>query len=252
MAQKMQFLAEDVDNAHEPSTAELKTWFANHGDRFALPGGITFRHLYFSPDQRGHGAYEDAVNVLAKFAAQPENSKVAAGLADRFMFQDYYADRSPEQLAKDLGTKFAQAVFKLKTGSWQGPVESGYGWHLVFVDSFTPGRIPAFEEVQPEVKAAWLADEREHAWQKAYEGMRAKYTVALPRTTEKQHASASVPDFLSPKARRAKDRNELRQEILTLAPGRLRRRGAAAGHCRMCARSSSGVSRDQRDCPRPV
>ena len=69
------------------------------------------------------------------------------------MFQDYYADRSPEQLAKDFGSQFAQAVFKLKPGSWQGPVESGYGWHLVFVDSFTPGRIPAFEEVEPDVKS---------------------------------------------------------------------------------------------------
>ena len=193
MAQKMQFLAEDVDNAHEPTTAELKAWFAKHGDRFALPGGITFRHLYFSPDQRGRRAYEDAVKALAKIAAQPEDSKVAAGLADRFMFQDYYADRSPEQLAKDLGSQFAQAAFKLKPGSWQGPVESGYGWHLVFVDSFTPGRIPAFEEVQPDVKTAWLADQREHSWQKAYEAMRAKYTVGLPRPTEKQSASASTP-----------------------------------------------------------
>ena len=122
---------------------------------------------------------------------RPENSKSAAALADPFMFQDYYADRSPELLAKDFGSQFAQAVFKLKPGSWQGPVESGYGWHLVFVDSFTPGRIPAFEEVEADVKTAWLADQHEQAKRKAYEAMRAKYTVSLPAPPKKQTATAT-------------------------------------------------------------
>jgi peptidyl-prolyl cis-trans isomerase C len=193
MAQKMQFLAEDVANAHEPTTTELKTWFQRCGDKFALPGRITFRHLYFSPDQRRGRAHDDAVRVLIRIAAQPEDSKAAAALADSFMFQDHYADRSPEQLAKDFGSQFAQAVFKLKPGSWQGPVESGYGWHLVFVDSSTPGRIPAFEEVEADVKAAWLADQHEQAWRKAYEAMRAKYTVFLPALAEKQTATATLP-----------------------------------------------------------
>ena len=133
------------------------------------------------------------MKVLAKIAGQPEDSKAAAALADAFMFQDYYGDRSPEQLAKEFGSQFAQAVFKLKPGSWQGPVESGYGWHLVFVDSFTSGRIPAFEEVEPDVKSAWLADQREQAWHKAYEAMRAKYTVSLPAPPEKQTATATLP-----------------------------------------------------------
>jgi hypothetical protein len=193
MAQKMQFLAEDVANAHEPTTVELKAWFERNRDKFLLPGGITFRHLYFSPDRRGQRVHDDAVKALAKIAGQPENSKSAAALADAFLFQDYYGDRSPEQLAKEFGSQFAQAAFKLKPGSWKGPVESGYGWHLVFVDSFTSGRVPAFEEVEPDVKSAWLADQREQAKHKAYETMRAKYTVSLPAPPKKQTANATPP-----------------------------------------------------------
>ena len=40
MAQKMQFLAEDVAAAHEPSTAELKAWFDKNNDKFALPSRV--------------------------------------------------------------------------------------------------------------------------------------------------------------------------------------------------------------------
>ena len=75
-------------------------------------------------------------------------------------------------------------VAKLTPGSWQGPVESGFGWHLVFVDTLIPGRLPAFEEVEADVKIAWLAEQKAQAWQKAYQDMRAKYTVLLPAPAE--------------------------------------------------------------------
>ena len=180
MAQKMQFLAEDVAAAHEPSTAELKAWFEKNSNKFALPSRYSFRHLYFSPDKRGKNAQDDAAEALAKISSQSEDSKLAASLADQFMFQDYYGDRAPDALAKEFGPQFVVALEKLKPGSWQGPIESGYGWHLVYVDTVIPGRIPAFEEMEPDVKTAWLGEQKKQAWQKAYTEMRAKYTVLLP------------------------------------------------------------------------
>jgi len=192
IAQKVHFLAEDVASAHEPTTAELKAWYEANSRTFALPGRTTFRHLYFSPDRRGQNAKEDATKALTKIARQPEDSRSAASLADPFMFQDYYGDRTPEQLAKDFGPEFAQAIFRLKPGSWQGPIESGYGWHLIFIHSFTPGRIPAFEEIEPDVKTAWLTDRKQRAWDKAYAEMRAKYTVFLPTQADRQSANSTA------------------------------------------------------------
>ncbi len=193
MAQKVQFLAEDVAAAHEPSTAELKAWFEKNSSKFALPSRYSFRHVYFSPDKRGTNAYDDAAKVLAKIAGQPENSPQIPPVADRFMFQDYYGDRTPSAIAKEFGPQFAVAIEKLKPGSWQGPIESGFGWHLVFVDTVIPGRVPAFEEVESEVKTAWLGEQKAQAWQKAYQTMRAKYTVLLPAAPNKQTASAPAP-----------------------------------------------------------
>ena len=184
MAQKMQFLAEDVAAAREPTTAELRSWFEKNSAKFAQPPRLSFRHLYFSPDRRGARARDDAEQALAKLAGQPEDAKIASALADPFMFQEYYRDRAPEYLAKEFGPQFAVAVAKLPPGSWQGPVESGFGWHLVFVDTVIPGRVPAFEEVEPDVRTAWLGEQKALAWEKAYKGMRANYTVLLPGPPE--------------------------------------------------------------------
>ena len=193
LAQKMQFLAEDVGATHQPTTAELKAWYVENSTRFALPSRFSFRHLYFSPDVRGQHARDDATKTLLKISGEPEESKA---VADRFMFQDYYADRTPEELEKEFGARFASEVPKLKPGSWQGPVESGYGWHLLFVDAVIPGRVPVFEEVESDVKTAWLGDQKQQAWQKAYEDMRSKYTIVLPVPAEPQ--SASVPSKTPP------------------------------------------------------
>jgi len=192
MAQKLQFLAEDVAAAHEPTTDELKPWFAKNSDKFAMPSRYGFRHLYFSADKRGPNARDDTAKALTRIAGQPEDSKLATSLGDQFMFQDYYGDRTPEALAKEFGPQFAVAVEKLKPGSWQGPVESGYGWHIVFVDTVIPGRIPDFEEVESDVKTAWLADQKARAWEKAYKDMRAKYTVLLPAPPDMESGSASA------------------------------------------------------------
>ena len=178
MAQKIQFLVEDA--AREPPREELATWYLANRDQFALPSRVSFRHLYFSPDRRGARARDDAAAALTKLAGQPEDSSLAANLADAFMFQEYYRDRAADFLGKEFGPNFALAVAKLSPASWQGPVESGFGWHLVFIDALIPGRVPAFEEVENDVKQAWFAAQKARAWEKAYKEMRAKYTVQLP------------------------------------------------------------------------
>ena len=178
LAQKMGFLAEDVATLQNPGEAELRAWFTQNANRFALPPRASFRHLYFSFDRPG--ARERAAALLDKIAGKPTDAPEVATVADPFMFQDYYAERAPEQIAKEFGPDFAKAVFQLKPGAWQGPIQSGYGWHLVFVDTIEPGRVPAFEEIESDVKSAWLDEKQREIKKLAFEAMRARYTVVVP------------------------------------------------------------------------
>lgn len=180
LAQKMEFLAEDLSALPEPTSADLKTWFEKNANRFALPPRASFRHLYFSPDKRGAQARTDAVQALAKLVGAPADAPAAAELADRFIFQEYYGDRSPEQVTKEFGPQFTQALFELKSGAWQGPIVSGYGWHLLWIDQITPGRVPAFEEIEPAVKSEWIDEQRSTSKRKSFEVMKARYQIVLP------------------------------------------------------------------------
>jgi peptidyl-prolyl cis-trans isomerase C len=180
LAQKMEFVMEDASALREPASDELRRWFAQNAHSFAMPSLVTFRHLYFSPDLRGAHAHDDAEGALRKLAGRPEQSPELEGLSDPFMFQDFYAERSPDQVTAIFGTSFAQALPGLELGKWQGPVESGLGWHLVWVESNIPGRVPAFAEVEARVKSEWSDEQRAEGKRKMFDHMRARYQIVLP------------------------------------------------------------------------
>ena len=178
LVQKMDFLAADVAALQTPSDSELEAWFARNSNRFALPPRVSFRHLYFASDRPG--AHDRATAILDKISGKPAEAPDVATGADPFMFQDYYAERTPDQIAKEFGPPFAKAVFQLKPDAWQGPIESGYGWHLVFIENLEPRRVPAFTEVELDVKSAWLDQKQREVKRTAFEAMRAHYAIVVP------------------------------------------------------------------------
>jgi parvulin-like peptidyl-prolyl isomerase len=193
LAQKMDFLAEDASSLREPDRQDLETWYRAHAEAFAAPPRASFTHIYFSSDRRGEAGKDEAAKALEALAGEPRESLVSSKLGDPFMFQDFYGDRTPAQLVSQFGPEFANALFQAKPGSWQGPIASGYGWHLVFVDAITPSRVPAFAEVEPDVRAEFIAEQRARSKEKAFAAMRARYTVVMPEEDRRQASAAGQP-----------------------------------------------------------
>jgi hypothetical protein len=53
----------------------------------------------------------------------------------------------------------------------------------VFAESLTPQRIPDYEEIEEDVKNAWIEDRRIEVRGRMYEAMRARYDVVLPEVS---------------------------------------------------------------------
>jgi hypothetical protein len=187
LAQKMDFLAEDLSTLEEPTTDELRNYFDAHRDDFVLPPRISFHHLYYSFDAHGKDAHDIAAREVAADAGP--------GNADRFMFQNSYAEHTEADLYSIFGPAFAHEVFTLEPGHWAGPVESAYGWHAVFVEHKTPPVAPGFEAIEEDVKSAYIEARRAEFREEAYRGMRSKYKVVLPTFDGPQEApGAFAPD----------------------------------------------------------
>ncbi len=197
LAQKMEFLADDLSAVRNPSVEELRAWYSRDPARFAEPDRQSFRHVYFSADRRGDRAQQDATRALAKLGRTPGDAGALSAFGDAFMFQKQYADRTAEQVAAIFGSYFAEAVRRLRVGTWQGPIESGLGWHLVLVTSATPGRVPAFDEIVAEIHAAWMGDQRSEARRRAFDVMKARYEVRVPALS-RAYNETSAPRTATP------------------------------------------------------
>lgn len=193
LAQKMDFLAIDVASLQEPTDAELKAWFDKNSATFALPAHASFRHLYFSTDRHGKETKEVAAEALAVVEGKSPDSSEVAAIGDPFMFQNHYGDATPDQVSKEFGPEFSNQLFQLTPGKWVGPVKSGYGWHLVWIDSIEPGRIPIYAEVMPNVKAGWIDDKYREIKATALEEMRSRYSVIVPPIEAADFQDLQVP-----------------------------------------------------------
>ncbi len=180
LVQKMEFLAEDSPAAPDPRPDELKAWFEQNRDRFVMPPRISFVQVYFSFFKRKDQARAEAELALDDLAGLGSGAADDPILGDRIMFQPRYQLQSREEVSRIFGAKFADATFQLPLGEWQGPVESGYGWHVVRVEERSSPETPPFETIEPQVKYEWLADQRATARRTAYEALRSRYEVVLP------------------------------------------------------------------------
>ena len=177
LIEKMRQFAETKSVQREPSSAELNELYEQNLDMFTVPGRISFRHLFYSPEKRLQSAKSDAMEALAKIAKEPADSQLAASSADEFPSRDYFRDVAPNDLRVSFGPQFAESLAKLKPGSWQGPIESSMGWHLVFIESYAPGRALSLADVKPELEAMSVARQAPNAWREFCEQLRSKYEV---------------------------------------------------------------------------
>jgi hypothetical protein len=161
LAQKLEFLFEDLVDAVEPTDEELIAYFLEHREQYRAPEVMTFTHVFIDPDRRGDRTLPDADEILARLQAGATPVEDAADLGDRFMLQAYYPERSEAEVARLFGREFARSIFSLDPHHWHGPVLSGYGTHLVYVHGREQAPPAEVEDVRERVAQDRQTEQRE-------------------------------------------------------------------------------------------
>src|SRR5262245_21341166 len=129
LAQKLTFIIDDAARRAEPTEQELQQYYEANARRFRNGARISFTHIYFSPQRRAD-AHLDAADALKLLLAEGAPTSTA-DLGDRLLLGSELRDETEQSISNTFGPEFARAVFVLGTGKWSGPVQSGYGQHLV-------------------------------------------------------------------------------------------------------------------------
>ena len=188
---KMEFISDDVAAQVEPTDDQLRTYLQAHPEKFRVDQHFTFSQIYLNPDHHGNHVARDAERLLEKLNRLGGRQDVSE-LGDPFLLDPRCDDVSSSDVARDFGDKFAAALQELPVGKWQGPIESGFGVHLVFVNKRAEGRVPQLDQVRAAVRREWANDYRVEANEKFYESLLNHYTVAFehPESTPVEKAAA--------------------------------------------------------------
>lgn len=171
IAQKMDFISEGL-LVEPPDEAELQRWFEEHAERYWVDPVFTVQQVYYDPgrfDDEWAGAVAAARAALAS-GAEPE-------LAGGSLLPAALADASAREVSRVFGPDFTNTLADAPIGRWHGPVQSGFGVHLIRVEERIPGRVPELAEVRDEVERDYLAQRRDTANDVLYDSLKSRYTV---------------------------------------------------------------------------
>jgi len=174
LRQKMEFISEDVAAATEPTDAQLQAYLEQHADKFALPATLTFQQVYLSAERRGEAVRADAEKLLAELQAGRGPADPAEA-GDATLLPATMEAASPQVIANTFGEEFARQIDEAPVGQWSGPIESGFGLHLVKVDERVAGSAPTLVEIRPIVLREWQSEQRRAQNKSFLDTLRSKY-----------------------------------------------------------------------------
>jgi hypothetical protein len=180
LRQKMEFLTDDVAALAEPSDEELSTYLKTHAETFGVQRQFTFSQVYLNPERHGENLARDTAQLLTQLQQAGDEADLSQ-LGDSFLLEHKFQSLPASEVVKQFGEKFATKLSEVLSGQWQGPLESGYGVHLVWISERTEGRLPELAEVRDTVRREWANARRLEANEKFYQELLKRYVVTIER-----------------------------------------------------------------------
>ena len=182
LQQKLEFVTDDVAALAEPTDAELGgilerrtlTSFASI-DSLPLVRSISIQ-LSTANDW-----LRMSTKLLIQLQRHGSSDVDLASLGDAFLLEHRFEAAPTTEIAKQFGDKFVAKLGDVPIGQWFGPVESGYGMHLVFVEERTEGRLPELAEVRDAVRREWTNARRVESNEKFFQSLLKHYEVVVEK-----------------------------------------------------------------------
>ncbi|MDE2372119.1 MAG: peptidyl-prolyl cis-trans isomerase [Burkholderiales bacterium] len=185
LRQKMEFIVDAATEQLRPSDADLRAWLLSHAAAYRTEARYSFEQIPFDAARRGARAEADARRGLA--ALRQGATRVAGDALP--LLESHYVDLPAGELERSFGAEFAARMAQLPLGAWVGPVVSGYGLHLVRIESRTAPQTARLDAVRPLVERDWLSARRKQFAEARLAELERPYRIVLPAAV----SAASAP-----------------------------------------------------------
>lgn len=178
---KYELLLDDGTQPPEADEAELQLFLLENQSVYRTEDALSFMQIYLDPEERGAETELDARLLLEQLSGQEDPGTVQA-LSDPGPLPPQLPLVALSEVGWQFDTGFAEAIDELEVGIWQGPLQSSYGWHLVFVRERQPGRDLTLAEIREDVERDWVDAQLQARLDQRLAGISSAYTVIIEST----------------------------------------------------------------------
>ncbi len=168
LVSKMDLSASLAAETAEPTEAVLRAFLEENAESYTGEGSqnakVSFDQLLFSS------------------AARARSAKASGSEAgDSTSLPAEVDEANGREVEARFGMEFAQGLSELEPGDeWQGPVQSGFGWHLVRLRARS-AETPDFDALRPTLANDWRSAQIRERKERAYEVLRSAYRIDIDR-----------------------------------------------------------------------
>lgn len=140
----------------KPNEEDVRSYYEQNKQRYATAEERRASHILISFGDDKAASKKKAEEILAKAKADPSSFAKLA--------KENSVDTGSAVEGGDLSffgrgmmvKPFEDAVFSAKKGDIVGPVESDFGWHVIYVTDIHPARVRDFNEVRADIEAEYI------------------------------------------------------------------------------------------------
>lgn len=168
---KMRFLDNQEGSEDNPSDTILQKWLDDHPGKYALSSLYDLEQIYLG--QSPGDSISETLDDLNQGTMEPD------AIGQPISLPAQLSQTGAFEITRQFGEKFAAELSNIEIGLWQGPIQSGFGQHLVKITSKTPGKPPALDDVRQAVTNDWRAAQTASLEEAAFDKYSSQYEIKV-------------------------------------------------------------------------
>jgi hypothetical protein len=176
LSMKMGYLAESSAAGLPADDEVLQTFLKENPERFMVPSQIAFDQLLIEPNSS-----KDEVSAI-RTALQGGANPLKFGRQS--LLPASISMTPAPAIDRTFGESFSKSLAQLPMKTWQGPIKSGYGMHMVRITDRKEATTPPLAEIRERVETEWRADKAQEMKDAYAQSLLKRYTISLPSAAE--------------------------------------------------------------------
>jgi len=170
LRQKMEFLSSDDATVIPPSDDKLRMFYNSNIDNYVSPKRYNIDQIFYEK--------WDEARLKADLEALKGESRFS-NFGDKITLPESLKEVDRVTISRVFGTKLYEQLKDLRESDWQGPVKSGFGYHLIRFETASPQEILPFESVRNRVEVDWRGKEKRLADEVTFQKLLKTYKVEI-------------------------------------------------------------------------